>query len=733
MPSNLCNTPYIADNFFFIDSTNCRDVQSRMYGYAYMEDEFNINYRGRNTKIPFDTYGCYINIIRDNSTVYIQQDYFGLFGLFIYERDGYFAISNSLFLMLIRLNGKEELDIDYSYLDLLVCSWLVPPAIEATYIKQISHVPSNVVLSIDTQTRTISRTINPYNIGIYPADSEKAFEILDHWQEKYKSLYVALEENDYPVKIDISGGFDSRTALATIKGESFNYEYPVFYSADDALYTHKEDFELASELASRLGFKLNQFRNFSSYPIAAEQSLIFSMLPKFLYHSEPYYPLKYYNRPYFNFGGQGGENLRVFYKDEREDIIRDIVRMPQFNYYDFNVSARDLLERELDQAEELLQCDYSVGKKLYFLSRTRNHFGKTFVESFLANKMEIAPLMDPNLYKIDQHLPGCTPLLLNAIIIGRYLPELVDIPFQGGRSIPDADWQKAHELNSRFPRKNGKAHDVFIICLNRCNPERGDGKTSAYDLARQGCHEEGLYKFIAGTYGDDVLTFCRRHRKNNAFMPDRFFTMFYQIRQLFQLLDRVPPEPASKNSELPHAELSNNIFKILMLLLSSRVDLKFIGNGKDQRAVLTDSIPDYLEYYYPDWLADIHGRGLVIQTRAWRDEIRFRFCCPHSGTMDIYFRAPYMDDVNGKRVELCVNYKKIIIKKLNHGNIWTLHRHACATHDEPVRAKLAVDAGDCFEIRFAYAPCPLPVDEYLAMITRIQEKLAAQTRVDDVN
>lgn len=54
----------------------------------------------------------------------------------------------------------------------------------------------------------------------------------------------------------MSDGFDSCLSLALLLSSNINLNEILFYSIDDDKHTHKEDFEIASEISNYFGFKL---------------------------------------------------------------------------------------------------------------------------------------------------------------------------------------------------------------------------------------------------------------------------------------------------------------------------------------------------------------------------------------------------------------------------------------------------------------------------------------------
>lgn len=89
---------FIDDNFFVIDSDNCKDTKSKLYGFVIQENKISAFKKNYNQHIEKKDNGTYINIIREKKKIIIEQDAVGSYGLFLYKTENYFALSNSFFL-----------------------------------------------------------------------------------------------------------------------------------------------------------------------------------------------------------------------------------------------------------------------------------------------------------------------------------------------------------------------------------------------------------------------------------------------------------------------------------------------------------------------------------------------------------------------------------------------------------------------------------------------------------
>ena len=94
-------------NFFIIESSNLDSVKTKLYGYAI--SNYNIISDSFNKKFNVDGTGAYIYVDVNSDEIQIFQDINGSFGIYVFESENYFAISNSFLMhMVFRLNHLQN-------------------------------------------------------------------------------------------------------------------------------------------------------------------------------------------------------------------------------------------------------------------------------------------------------------------------------------------------------------------------------------------------------------------------------------------------------------------------------------------------------------------------------------------------------------------------------------------------------------------------------------------------
>ena len=101
--------------------------------------------------------GVYIMIRKIGDKIILNQDFCGSFGIYIYESKNkeYFALSNSFLLLEEYLVGKQNFTLNKYFADNLVISQLCTPSIYETLINEITMIPSNAIIIINTKRKSL--------------------------------------------------------------------------------------------------------------------------------------------------------------------------------------------------------------------------------------------------------------------------------------------------------------------------------------------------------------------------------------------------------------------------------------------------------------------------------------------------------------------------------------------------------------------------------------------------
>lgn len=448
------NKKPIQEHFFIIDSDNLDKTDSKLYGYSIADYEIITNENYNNQELDYS--GSYINITREENTIRISQDYVGCYGLYIYENEDYFAVSNSFFKLLQHVNDRD-ITLNRVYADSFIFTGLCSLNYDQTLINEIRQLPRNTELVINTDTKELSENIINFEEHSLDINSIEAVQTLDAWYEKWVKLTRKLVEKNENIYFELSGGFDSRTVATIWLNANINLKNMNIVSNKGELF--REDYKIAQKIADYYSFTLNNGLSVKKIPFDNPDTIIdLSFYTKLGFHNQMYYQTGYYQKPLFSFNGGGGECIRPVYNQTPDEFIETISYRINNQNSHLSKAAEEILEENFNKIRKsnthLSPDSKELAEILYKESRNSYHFGKTNIERFISNNYSLTPLHDPLLHRIKRSDENCKDkYLLMALIITRYAPELIDIEIEGNREFKEDTLKYAQTINSKYPYK----------------------------------------------------------------------------------------------------------------------------------------------------------------------------------------------------------------------------------------------------------------------------------------
>lgn len=465
------------DAFFVIDSDHLPDVQSALYGFTFAKDRTIVDsLAGLRGEAPGQD-GAYVYISREDGRITVTQDFIGCYGLYLFRSKDYFAISNSFQYLVDHVKQSWPLNINWEYADYLLAADLCASVYGETMISEITMLDRCAVVEIDIAQKQFMLRYMDYRENTVDPASPEGLAILDAWQEKWADRIRYIYQAYGNIRTDISGGFDSRETMALFLSSGIDLNQILIFSKDDTLHTHKEDFEIASQIAAHYGFFLNNHQNLVSDPVPFDTRDIWavSFYTKLGFHRQLFFKNSRHNLRQFMFTGNGGENIRDYWREDEEAYIeKALKRCDAFALSPeicgrLKASTRNVISRTFAAMRQRFAeagrplADSELTRVLYRETRCRNHFGKGIVEGWLANIVTLSPLMDPDLYRLRLSSEQCSDRnVLSALILDRYAPDLLSFPFEGGRSIDPATVSFVRTVDTRFPHSGTPA--VSLTC-----------------------------------------------------------------------------------------------------------------------------------------------------------------------------------------------------------------------------------------------------------------------------
>ena len=452
-------------SFFILDSLHLDKVRSQLYGYTFAGDRIlDASDRGAGETPGPD--GVYVRILREPGKITVTQDYLGSFGLYLFRRDDRFILSNSFLHLADYLKWEFPLSLNREFADYMLTAELCSASCRETLLREIELLDRSAVAEIDVSSRTLRIRLTDFQENTVDPVSPEGLAILDSWRNKWvRVLRRAAQEGN--LSADLSGGFDSRLTFALLLSSGADLGRITVFSFEDQLHTHTDDYRIASLIADRFGFRLNDTRPLSAalHPFTTEETLELAFLAKLGVHKELYYQFGRYKKRRYSLTGSGGECLRNHWNmDPQAFTEKAVTRTRLFGKADpgvripFKHSVAAVLGRSFDDVARKMESfgrplsGPELTQALYRETRCRSHFGKAMLERSLANLFTISPLLDRDLHRLRLTAAACPDEnLLPALILDRYAPSLLDVPFEGGRSILPETVAFVRDLNRRQP------------------------------------------------------------------------------------------------------------------------------------------------------------------------------------------------------------------------------------------------------------------------------------------
>ena len=612
--------------------------------------------------------------------ILIHQDITGNFHLFLYRKNGYFAVSNSLFKLIDYLSTRVELTLNREYAAHFLSISLTNHAYRQTIINEIEQLPKETYLEIDVDTKELAlkkvRSVPDLSV---PLDSVEGMRVLDAWQKKWVGIYRAIKDRTNKITVDLSGGFDTRIVFAIVLCSGIDLNDVRVNSTHDTLHTHAEDYAIASEIADHYGFTLNkpisQTRKFYKF----ERILEISFFTKIFEHKQMHFKHAWSDDENFAIGGKGGEALRGHWvmppRDFMEQCVNSARRISKSLVNPTRKEIADTFDELIKEYHFSDPDDPYIMLELYRNARCRSHFGTEVVENFFSHTMVLSPLLDNSLRQLKLTDGDCQDAdLLYALVFKRYCPELLNFKFDSGRSIAPATLEYAERLSTKYPMDDSEPEKCYLK-VQKIVPDDEDftskpvkGNVRAYFNAylKKAFLTEEVKKLFGMYFDEEVYDFAKADCEVKKYFPlssvypviavalaiaycmrSRLdFSGIAGILDAFKLPERVKRiNPLS--SLLPLAED----------IVTARIDIKNAGAGENDIEIVEMSDKDAVEIT-PAWF-NKNGHGHVITSTAGKLDMRLR--CNESGTLGIFLRAKDVRDANNKRVPLWAYYKNFTV------------------------------------------------------------------------
>ncbi len=457
-----------------------------------------------------------------------------------------------------------------------------------------------------------------------------------------------------------------------------------------------EDYLIASEIAKDFNFELN--KNFINEEKIIDDPLNSAIKKSFNvklgFHKEMYFKTFHYKKTTYSCTGAGGECLRGYPYKTPTQYLNSVKYMNNISDPSLTKQAVSTIKKTFKILSKKFNIDLNsksneLVKIHYKELRTRNHYGKTSIETYLSNSITLTPLIDENLRKLKLNSGDCEDdKLLFALILSRYCPQLLNYKIEGNREISKDTINYAKKINRKYkfkrpeftyisgppkkskPLHSNKNHEIsienvekyiehifysnnFKLEFNKYFSMQSYNKIIEKTKSQRFDYLSEVYAAISIILIGNMI---RHNNFNNNISPD-WLNIF--------------KEPKNRKN----LENDNCIDKNLLKFITARIDIKNRGNEKNSIEILENSDKNaYVEY--PNWFCGSNGEGLVIMSNNY--PLKLKLKCINDGKLIIYLRGPDIRDKNNKRLPIFIDFTK-----LNINDSIILNKHKLVSHDNP--------------------------------------------------
>ena len=467
LEKNSVNYFDIEKEFFLIDSDNLSEVKTRFYGYSIQSigiyEDDNLTQKAVQ---GLDGRGCYVYVESANGEITIKQDLNGSYGIYLFRQGDYFALSNSFFRLVDHVKFRQPLTVNLDICNYLFVETLYVNTCSETAINEIQILDRCAICHIDIAKKYLEIEFYNYQEHTIATNSKESIQTLDNWMDLWRGVFQGLSKSTKFISVDLTGGFDSRVAFIPLlnSGVDLN-QIRINTTLPNHLYTHDEDYAIATKIADYYGCKLNQpSPNNPVVNYSLSDIFNLNLYCKQLFTSLPTFSQGKKINKTFGSNGFGGEGLKTVwsYVNTSDQFI---LARTQYALSQFAISQAisQKLSKSISKVLKTALSDINIRRRpkddvglllQYFSSDVylRYHFGKAAVSGYFQGGVSLSPILDPLLRKVNYKTEDFSDYnLLMALIYTRYRPELLQFPFNNQKFIHPETLAYAQKINDRFP------------------------------------------------------------------------------------------------------------------------------------------------------------------------------------------------------------------------------------------------------------------------------------------
>ena len=675
--------------FFILTSDNLDEMQSHLYGFCVEDNEVVTFNDEENVKVS--GVGSYVYLKRDSDNLTVYQDFIGSYGLYLYENEDFFAISNSFLRLEEFIRERFEISLNEDYAKSFIVSDTVSFSFDETLINEICLIPKDYSVVINLKTKKLSFKEVDYGFDSLELDSEESLRVLDGWFDKWTAIIRNLKKRTNDLSFVFDDEYASLALMSLILNSNIN---PDKIRIKNLL--HGDNVGNISKICEDYNLNLNNDTLLSEEIVEdMELSLEKSFCVKLGFSKKMNLKNATYKNTTYTITDTNIETLQN-QKNHNTSNLTDKFTQTTEEHHQKNMQKIQKHTKTYDttspQFNKTLQIETTIPKQI----------GKSNVESYLKNNITLNPLLDPQLLKIRTYTKNekhTKRLML--LIISRYTPGLLEY-----MEPNKEDQEKTMQINKKLNYEKRELKPVH-------DPEEKE-KTQKQTTKATNEIEELLTKTFFTTpfkhtflkyYPEEIYDqISRKYHENNK-------TSIQDITGIIALIKTINDIEYNKNkfnkTELDwlktficidnFEETTQNQKKYMLEKYSTaRIDLKNQDTYTNQIKILEIS-DTKAQISTPQWFTNEKGVGVTINSN--NSSLKIKIKCINNGDLKIELRTLDKKDRNGTRFPIYMDYLSFKMDGKEY-----LKENTLAHHDKPITITKKVLDNEIINIETKWQP-----------------------------
>lgn len=435
--------------------------------------------------------------------------------IFYFHEFDYWVLSNSMAAVIDQLkkDGKE-IHPNFDALKTMTAngSWGSHPLSNSLICHGVKILPRNMKVQIELKSKYFS--IMPRELKSFSfRDFEKAnpSEILQQWISRWASLYHAIKEENYNIKVDLTGGRDSRAVFSSLIASNINLADLAIISQE----RHQLDYKIADSIAKNFNLSLN---NTTKTTKATKATRRINYSEDYAYELwrrgnmgiyKPVYPIMARTlTPDYHLHGGGGELFRLLYDSTTETIKKNNIR-----HVGMATSLAVDKSLKLGMAEfNILPENEMALDRHYCEYRNRFHYGRAWYRNLMGTLLTPLSSIELNQVIGRREISSNSGDVLLASILALGSEFLVDTPFDKPEKNFTPEVKRiANEIadSVKIERNDFKIYNDESLYDGESLQQRYTSPSKFHDLFSEKLNElnkNHLSSFLGKDYVDKALS-----------------------------------------------------------------------------------------------------------------------------------------------------------------------------------------------------------------------------------